>query len=200
MLEKKKKNKYETKIEHLTYERIFLVYLCEVVLEFSFGVIFIYYALNYPLCNTGDDATIHWYVQLLSITYTCEFTLATVCFLIGLASLAFCQSMLTKIYVSFNNFFKSFIVLLSIILLGLVIYQYLKKGLTCNVDNCGHIKIWLILWMSYQLVLLGIAAIAALFLCGVSVFLYCKDYDNQKMIDILDKTTLKDKLDIGVNE
>ncbi len=41
-----KKSKYETKLEKLTFLRIFIVLLCEIVFEFSFGLVFYIFTEN----------------------------------------------------------------------------------------------------------------------------------------------------------
>ena len=195
MEKEEKKDYYETKINHLTLFRVVLVFICEFICEFSFGIMFSYYYNLFPHCTLLKTKQYN-YIIIVSFTYRVEFGLATICFLIGLASLLCCNTLLTKIYVSFNNLFKSIIVIVSIVLLVLVFLQYWENGLKTN-GECGNLKLWVIIWMSYQLFLLGVAVIAIIIIGTFSLYLYCKDYDKEEIIDI--QNYLKDKINVSVS-
>lgn len=173
------KKSYETKIEHLTFLRVICVYICEIVFEFLFGIAFIYYQHSY------DEKCLYLqlekkYIKNLVNIYIIEFALATLCFLIGIISLCGCNSLFTKIYKSFNNLFKSIIVIISVILLILISVQFFQNKNLLNKDNCGHLKTWLQVWIGYQLFLISIAVIAVITICIVSIYLFCKNNSKEE--------------------
>lgn len=177
--EKVKKKFYETKIDHLTFLRVITVYICEIVFEFLFGIAFIYYLYSY------DEDCLYLqlekkYIKNLVYIYIIEFALATLCFLIGIISLCGCNSLFTKIYKSFNNLFKSIIVIISVILLILISVQFFKNKSLLNKENCGHLKTWLQVWIGYQLFLISIAVIAVITICVVSIYLFCKNNSKEE--------------------
>ncbi len=179
-----KPNKYETKIEKLTFFRILIVFLCEILFEFSFGLFFFLFSEYEGYYREGCIELLFWTKTIWKL-YLAEFTVAFICFFIGILSLFCYNRKLTKVYVAFNNFFKSIIFFASIIILTIVFMIYKSERDAC--DQLGELTFY---WLIFHFSLLGFACIAALTILVVT-FLFYKKRKN--------KVEAHDYISLGIN-
>jgi hypothetical protein len=172
-MEIKKQNKNEIKLEKLTLLRISVVLFFEFLFEFSFGIFF--YIFTQDQSYYGDDCqTLLFWANILWMVYFAEFSIAFICFIIGFISLLCCTILLKKVYVGFNNFFKSLIFIISIALLGIITVVY-------NMDEkCNQLRDLTFIWMLFQYILLGLAVLACCIILIITCIVYIK---NRKIIE-----------------
>jgi hypothetical protein len=105
----KERTPIETKLEKLTLFRISIVFLCEFLFEFSFGILFFIFTTDPKYYEDGLEAGTHCAdfaksVQIVWLVYLVEFSVACLCFLIGIIALIrYCRRIFTRIYISLNN-------------------------------------------------------------------------------------------------
>lgn len=163
-----KPNKYETKIEKLTLLRITVVLLSEILFEFSFGFFFLIFSEDDKL-NKNECVLLLYWTTFLYILYLVEFAIAFLCFLIGIFSLFCFKNLLTRIYVSFNNFFKSIIFLASLFCLVIISYAYNQD------ENCGKLRSLTFIWMVFHFLLLSVALLACCIVLIITFMIYFKN-------------------------
>lgn len=161
-----KESKYETKIEKLTFFRILMVFLCEFIFEFSFGLVFFIFTEEETYYG-GDscEKLLYWTKQIWRL-YTIEFSIAFVCFLIGILSLFCCTKKLTKVYVGFNNSFKSVIFVLSCVILAIITVVYNYE------EPCMQLRDLTFYWLCFHYTLLAIACLACMVIMVVTYIIY----------------------------
>lgn len=160
------KLKYETKIEKLTCFRISMVLLCEILFEFSFGLVFFILTENESYYGGDSCRKLLYWAKLIWKIYLAEFSIAFVCFLIGLMSLLFRRIILTKIYVGFNNFFKGIIFIASVVVLCIITIIYNEE------ENCNELRDLTFIWLVFHYILLGIACTACCIILCVTGIIY----------------------------
>ncbi len=160
-----KKSRYETKLEKLTCFKILIVFLCEFTFEFSFGVLFFIYTKDEKFYGKGDcDQLLFWSGNLWKL-YLIEFSFAFLLFCIGISSLLCYNQFLTKVYIGFNNSFKTLIVIFSVVILPAmtVIYNYNEE--------CGELRTLTFYWLIFHCTLLGFTLIACIIICFVTCYI-----------------------------
>ena len=160
-------SKYETKLEKLTFFRIFVVLLCEIIFEFSFGLAFFFFS-EYDGYYSDQCENLVFWARTIWKLYLAEFTVAVICFLIGILSLICSRQVLTKVYIAFNNFFKSIIFFASIIILTIVFIVYNEE------ENCNKLGDLTFYWLAFHFSLLSFAFIAGLTILIATLFFYYK--------------------------
>ena len=162
-----KKSKYETKLEKLTFLRIFIVLLCEIVFEFSFGLVFYIFTENEGYYGQECVDLVFWARTIWKL-YFIEFCIAFICFLIGIMSLLCYKKPLTKLYIGFNNSFKSLIFIASLIIMCIITVVYNEK------EKCNLLSQVTFVWLIFHYSLLGIACLACCIILFVTIKVYRK--------------------------
>jgi hypothetical protein len=160
-----KKTKNETKLEKLTFTRILIVLICEIVFEFSFGFVFFLFT-EYDDYSGPECVDLLFWARFIWKMYVIESSIALICFLIGLTSLCCYRRHFTKIYVSFNNFFKSLIFLASIIILAIITVVYNEN------EKCSKLHQLTFVWLVFHYSLLAVAVMACCIILVVTIMVY----------------------------
>lgn len=169
-----KKSKYEIKIEKLTIFRISMVLLFEFLFEFSFGLVFYIFTKEEKYYDKDTCVNLLYWGDKIWKLYTIEFSIAFVCFVIGLASFLCCKENLTKIYIGFNNAFKSVIFILSLIILSIITVVY------NNSEECDELGQLTFIWLCFHYILLSIACLACLIIWVVTYIIYRRSRSHKK--------------------
>jgi len=157
---------YETKIEKLTCFRITIVLLCEILFEFSFGLVFYIFTENQAYFGGDTCIKLLYWTKILWKIYLTEFSIAFVCFLIGVMSVLLNRIILTKIYIGFNNFFKGIIFIASVIVLSFITIIYNEK------EKCNKLRDLTFIWLVFHYVLLGVACTSCCIILCVTGIIY----------------------------
>jgi len=157
--------KYETKLEKLTFLRIFTVFLCEIIFEFSFGFVF-YLFTEFEGYYGPECIDLPIWARFIWKMYIIESSIALICFMIGLTALCCYKKILTKVYVAFNNFFKSLIFLASITILAIITYVYNEK------EQCRELGRLTFVWLIFHYSLLSVACLACCTILVVTIIIY----------------------------
>jgi hypothetical protein len=174
-----KELKYELKLEKLTFFRIFIVFICEIVFEFSFGIFFYWFTENDGYYGSDCKQLVYW-TKKIWILYLIEACVALICFLIGLVSLFCYKKLMTKLYISFNNLFKTIIFLCSIVILTKITIIYQIK------EDCNQLGLLTLFWLIFHYTLLGIALLAGIFILIITIIIYRRN----KKKSLLDRKSL----------
>lgn len=170
-----KENKYELKLEKLTFLRIFIVFICEIVFEFSFGIFFYWFTEHDGYFGPNCKQLAYW-TKKIWILYLAEACVALICFLIGLVSLFCYKKLMTKLYIGFNNLSKTVIFICSIVILSTITIIYQKK------EDCNQLGLLTLFWLIFHYTLLGIALLAGIFILIITIIIYRRN-KKKKLLD-----------------
>jgi hypothetical protein len=160
------KLEYETKLQKLTCFRIVIVLLCEILFEFSFGLVFFIFTENESYYGGDSCGQLLYWTKILWKIYLTEFSIASVCFCIGIMSLCCKRNILTKIYIGFYNFFKGIIFLASLVVLAIITVIY-NLG-----EECNKLRDLTFIWLVFHYSLLGVACTSCCIILCVTGIIY----------------------------